>query len=207
MSVGHGADHLGVVLDVAWSVRSLTVETATPIFRKFGDRTFLLLFDRSPDDGMLDAVQALNPCAIQLTGRETPETAGAIRSAVGRPVYKSIHLPPMGEGTPDMAPIVDSMKKYAAAKVDGFILDTSSGGMYGGTGKRSDWAMAARLVSASPLPVFLAGGISPDNVAEAMKIPGIYGIDLASGVESAKGKKSEEKVIRLFEEIRRAVLI
>lgn len=206
MSVAHGADHLGVVLDVAWSARSLTVEQATPIFKKFGDITFLLLFDRSPGDGMLDAVRTLNPCAIQLTGKETPETAGAIRSATEKPVYKSIHLPPIGEGTPDLGPLVEAMEKYADADVDGFILDTSSGGMYGGTGKRSDWTLAAELVRVSPLPVFLAGGINPDNVAEAVRVPGIYGIDLASGVESGKGKKSEDLVKKLFQEIRRAVL-
>jgi phosphoribosylanthranilate isomerase len=204
MSVRHGADYLGVVLDVRWSARSLDVEAAEPIFRKYGPRTFLLLFNRSPDDGILDAVRFLKPYAIQLTGKETPETAGAIQRAAGVPVFKSIHLPPVGEGEADAGSLIAMMKEYDEAGVDGFVLDTSSGGMYGGTGKRSDWTTAAEVVRHAPLPVFLAGGINPDNVAEAVRVPGIYGVDLASGVEEAKGKKSEEKVKRLIQEIRLA---
>lgn len=204
MSVRHGADYLGVVLDVPWSSRSLTVESAEPIFRKFGQITFLLLFNRALDDGVLDVVKILKPYAIQLTGKETPETAGAIQQAAGIPVFKSIHLPPVGEGETDAGLLVARMEEYDEAGVDGFVLDTSSGGMYGGTGKRSDWATAAQVVRRSSLPVFLAGGINPDNVAEAVSVPGIYGVDLASGVEETKGKKSEEKIKRLIQEIERA---
>lgn len=204
MSVRLGADFLGVVLDVAWSARSLTVEKAEPIFQKFGQITFLLLFDRSADNDLLGAVRTLKPHAIQLTGRETPETAGAIRRATGVPVFKSIHLPPFGEGKADTGSLVTMMEEYDGAGVDGFVLDTSSGGMYGGTGKRSDWTAAAEVVRRATLPVFLAGGINPDNVAEAVRVPGIYGVDLASGVEETKGKKSEEKIKRLIEEIERA---
>ena len=204
MSVRHGADYLGVVLNVAWSARSLTVEKAEPIFRKFGETTFLLLFDRSPDNDLLGAVRTLKPHALQLTGRETPETAGAIRRATGVPIFKSIHLPPVGEGDADTGSLITSMEEYDGAGVDGFVLDTSSGGMYGGTGRRSDWTAAAGVLRHAPLPVFLAGGINPDNVAEAVNVPGIYGVDLARGVEETKGKKSEEKIIRLIEEIRRA---
>lgn len=204
MSVRHGADFLGVVLDVPWSSRSLTVESAEPIFRKFGQITFLLLFNRALDDGILDAVKILKPYAIQLTGKETPETAGAIQQAAGIPVFKSIHLPPVGEGEADAGLLVAKMEEYDEAGVDGFVLDTSSGGMYGGTGKRSDWTTAAEVVRRTSLPVFLAGGINPNNVAEAVSVPGIYGVDLASGVEEVKGKKSEEKIKRLIQEINRA---
>lgn len=201
MSVRLGADYLGVVLDVPWSARSLSVDEAEPIFHKFGQKTFLLLFNRAPDDGMLDAVRLLKPYAIQLTGKETPETAGAIQRAAGIPVFKSIHLPPVGEGEADTGALIAQMEEYDEAGVDGFVLDTSSGGMYGGTGKRSDWKTAAEVVKRAPLPVFLAGGINPDNVAEAVNVSGIYGIDLASGVEETKGKKSEEKIKRLIRQI------
>lgn len=201
MSLAHGADYLGVVVDVPWTPRSLTVDQAKGIFEKFRPKTFMLTFNRQVDEAYLSAVEKLNPLALQLTGHETPETAGLARASAGRAVYKSIHLPPSGEGDVDVASIQSRMEEYAKAGIDGFILDTSSAGMFGGTGKKSDWGLAARIVAVSPLPVFLAGGINPDNVAEAVKVPGISGIDLASGVEEEKGKKSEAKVARLFSTI------
>lgn len=207
MSVRLGADFLGVVLDVEWSARSLTVEQAKPIFERHSGRTFLLVFNREAGEGLVEAVETLEPFALQLTGQETPETAASIKSATGRPVYKSIHLKPSGEGEDDAAAVLETMKRYAGAGVDGFILDTAAGGMYGGTGRKSDWSVAAKITERATLPVFLAGGINPENAVEAARVPGIYGIDMASGVEKSKGVKSEEKVHALFENLRKNGLI
>lgn len=205
MSVRHGADFLGVVLDVEWSPRSLSAASAAPIFEKFRDRTFLLLFDRRADDPrLLRDVENLKPFALQLTGRETPGAAAELKLKTGARVFKSIHLRPAGEGEDDPEVVLRLMEGHAAAGVDGFVLDTAAKGMFGGTGRRSNWETAARIVKASPAPVLLAGGINPDNAAEAAGVPGIYGIDLASGMESAPGEKSEEKVRALFETLRRA---
>ena len=205
MSVKHGADFLGVVLDVGWSARSLTVEAAKPIFDRFGDRTFLLVFNREPDDDFLRTVDALSPCALQLTGQETPGDAAEIRRLTGRPVYKSIHLSPSGEGADDPEAVARLMGQYSRSGVDGFILDTASAGMYGGTGRRSDWSVAGKITEKIGEPVFLAGGINPGNVAEAARVPGVYGIDLASGVEVSRGVKSEEKLRELFENLAAAL--
>ncbi|MGK7344351.1 MAG: phosphoribosylanthranilate isomerase [Candidatus Nitrospinota bacterium M3_3B_026] len=204
-SVRHGADFLGVVLDVEWSPRSLSADAAMPIFERFRDRAFLLLFDRAAGDtGLLRDIEKLKPFALQLTGRETPQTAAEMKAETGARVFKSVHLRPAGEGEDDPAAILRLMEGYAAAGVDGFVLDTAAKGMFGGTGLRCDWDAAAKIVKEAPRPVFLAGGINPANAAEAAKVPGIYGIDLASGVESAPGVKSEEKIRALFETLRLA---
>jgi len=206
LSLKYGADYLGVVLNVPASPRSLTEEQAKPIFEKHGRRTFMLTCNAPADDGYFNLVKALNPCALQLTGKETWRTTRDIKRALGLPLFKSIHLPPAGEGEADLAQYIGVMEEYArAGMVNGFILDTAAGGLFGGTGKKSDWGLAAKIVAESPQPVYLAGGIGPDNVAEALKVPGILGIDLASGVEEKKGVKSEAKLAELFEKIRKSI--
>lgn len=204
MSLRCGADFLGVVVNVDWSARSRTVEEAAPIFEKFGDRTFLLTFNEPADENFIATVEKLNPYALQLTGQETPDDMAAVKEMTKKPVFKSIHLAPAGEGQDDHKSVIALMTKYQACGVDGFILDTATGGKFGGTGIKNDWTKAGVIAKSSSAPVFLAGGIDHKNVAAAIKTPGIYGVDLASGVEVAKGVKSEEKLIKLFGRIKQA---
>jgi phosphoribosylanthranilate isomerase len=73
-----------------------------------------------------------------------------------------------------------------------FLLDAHAPGLYGGTGQLADWDAAAAL--ARRYPIFLAGGLTPDNVASAIAQVNPWGVDVASGVESAPGKKDEAKM-------------
>jgi len=201
MSIRSGADFIGVVLDVPWSKRSLNFQDALPIFQEYANRSFLLTFDRSVDKAMVDIVSALDPYALQLTGREPAEDIRKIKELTGKPIFKSIHMPAANGASADEGSLSRRISEYEKSGADGFILDTATNGMYGGTGVKSDWTAAARIIERVHAPVFLAGGINPDNVIEALKVPGIYGIDLASGVESSKGVKSGDKLSALFEAI------
>jgi phosphoribosylanthranilate isomerase len=75
----------------------------------------------------------------------------------------------------------------------------------GGTGKVADWQAAAAIVEKLSMPVFIAGGINPDNVEEALIRLRPYGVDLCSGVEAAMGKKDPEKVRALVSRFKTAV--
>lgn len=77
-----------------------------------------------------------------------------------------------------------------------FLVDTSAGGAFGGTGKAFDWELLRK--HPLPLPFFLAGGLGPDNLAEALRI-GPYAVDLNSKVEVSPGKKDLGKVKTCFE--------
>ena len=201
LSIEAGADFIGVVIEVASSPRSLEADAAEPIFQAHGRRTFLLTCDM-PQDRLEETAMRLDPYALQLTGDETPEYVAAIKDSLGGLVFKSIHLPPAGEGSADPEAILAAMASYAQAGADGFVLDTATGGLQGGTGVKSDWTLAAAITAKAPAPVFIAGGINPQNAAQAAALPGIYGIDLASGVESSKGVKSAEKLGELFAALR-----
>ena len=80
---------------------------------------------------------------------------------------------------------------------DAVLFDAFEAGKYGGTGIKFDWNIVGHISKR----IFLAGGINPDNAAEAIS-PGVYGIDVCSGIESEPGKKDHEKMKQLFENIK-----
>lgn len=82
------------------------------------------------------------------------------------------------------------------------LLDGHAPGQHGGTGQTAPWHL---LASFRPhVPIILAGGLTPDNVAEAIRIVRPYGVDVASGVESAPGRKDADKMSRFLANIREA---
>jgi len=80
-------------------------------------------------------------------------------------------------------------------RLDGVLVDANHPDAYGGTGKQADWQLAGEIVRRlAPLPVILAGGLTPDNVAQAVATVQPAGVDVAGGVESAPGVKDPELV-------------
>ena len=83
-------------------------------------------------------------------------------------------------------------KTYAAMSEPALLIDAYRTGEYGGTGQVGDWSLAARI--AQQQPILLAGGLTPENVADAIRQVQPWGVDVASGVESAPGKKDVAKM-------------
>ena len=83
-----------------------------------------------------------------------------------------------------------ALKQYST---DAWLLDACSPDKPGGTGERFNWELAVEIQTLGR-PVFLAGGLTPENVAEAVRLVRPYGVDVSSGVEMAPGKKDPEKV-------------
>jgi phosphoribosylanthranilate isomerase len=83
------------------------------------------------------------------------------------------------------------------------LLDGYAAGQHGGTGQTAPWYL---LASFQPcVPIILAGGLTPDNVGEVIRIERLYGVDVASGVESAPGHKDTEKMRRFLANAREAI--
>jgi len=97
-----------------------------------------------------------------------------------------------GALTPDE--FLDREKRAHGFSFDRFLLDSYDPKTIGGTGKTCDWSRAKEVVEASKTPVLLAGGLTPENVCEAIQIVHPWGVDVSSGVEIAPGKKDLEKV-------------
>src|SRR5690606_733283 len=92
--------------------------------------------------------------------------------------------------------------RRTADHVDAYITDTfdPKTGAYGATGKTHDWRVSRHLVRHSPKPVILAGGLTPENVREAILAVRPAGVDAHTGLEEASGRKSERKVKKFVSE-------
>jgi phosphoribosylanthranilate isomerase len=134
--------------------------------------------------------KALKLTAVQLHGDESGQVVE--RVAEHLPVIKALRLG-QGADSPDFA-------KYRAAAA--FLLDSAVSGHYGGTGTTGNWH-AARTAAQSHR-ILLAGGLTPENVGEAVRIVRPYAVDVASGVEARPGKKDPGKMRTFFEEVARA---
>jgi phosphoribosylanthranilate isomerase len=121
---------------------------------------------------------------VQLHGDEPPEACAGF----GVPVIKALRV----RGPEDVA---KARAYVGAGDVATLLLDGAAPG-YGGGGVTFDWSLVARLTDAG-LPVLVAGGLGPDNVAEAVRATRPYGVDVASGVESSPGIK-DARAVRAF---------
>ena len=150
-----------------------------------------------PVDAQIDAVLgAVKLPFLQLHGSETPERVAAIGRRAGLSVMKAIKVGSEAD--------VASAARYEAAAdmlmFDTRPIDASKDMLPGGTGRSFDWSLVSGF--ASSLPWMLSGGLHAGNVAEAVAISGAKIVDTSSGVETAPGKKSPEKIAAFLKTVR-----
>lgn len=138
------------------------------------------------DQALADLVGTVPLDVLQLHGRETPERVAEIRGRFGLPVMKAI-------GVADRSDLAVANQFTGAA--DQLLIDAKpppNGPLPGGNGLSFDWTLLDGWEA--PLPWMLAGGLTPENAAEAVHRTGAKQLDLSSGVEDAPGEKSAEKM-------------
>jgi phosphoribosylanthranilate isomerase len=124
---------------------------------------------------------------VQLHGKETVEYCQLIE----KPIIKVIHV----SETATKEELESKVALYS--EVAEFLLfDTQNNGEYGGTGKTFDWSLLSDI--AGEKPFFLAGGLNPENISEAIELVQPYAVDVNSGVEEEPGLKDFEKIERLM---------
>jgi phosphoribosylanthranilate isomerase len=183
-----GADMVGLVFYPP-SPRALTPAGAAALSARGpaagGPRRVGLFVD--PTDAEIAAVLAALPLdLIQLHGAEDPARCAAVRARFGLPVMKAL-----GVATPAD---LQALAAYAPA-VDRFLLDAKpppGAALPGGNAAAFDWSLTAGR--AVPRPWLLAGGLTPENVAEAIRAGGAPGVDVSSGVERARGAKDPARI-------------
>ena len=169
--------------------------------------TVILLYNRSTSD-IQEIVSQVQPFAVQLLGQEPPQQVEALNREGACEFWKSVYLPAGSPKNVDIPAVREEMQAYRDAGADFLLFDSVDMSLekprYGGTGKTCDWNVAGELIAESPLPVFFAGGIRPENVKAAIETIRPHGIDLCSGVEASKGIKDPIKLERLMEQIDQA---
>ncbi|MDD5483250.1 MAG: phosphoribosylanthranilate isomerase [Kiritimatiellae bacterium] len=178
-----GADYLGFVL-YDKSPRAISPDALRRIRGALGKNVKCVgVFVNPPP---LAAAQQAKDCGldvVQLCGEEKYESFRLFPL----PVWRVIRMQ-NGEVTP--APSAWPAERY--------VLDSNQAGLYGGTGAALDWSAAARIAGENK--IMLAGGLTPANVATAIRIVRPFGVDVSSGVELRPGQKDHEK-IRFFIEV------
>lgn len=179
------ADHIGFNFYPA-SPRYLAGRDAADLAARAAGRIGRVgLFVDVADQVISEAVAVADLTAIQLHGSETPQRCAEVRARFALPVWKVISV----ASTDDVA----RADAYAGA-ADLILFDarTPKGALPGGMGLAFDWRLVARWKGA--LPWGLAGGLTPDNVAEAVRLTGTPLVDTSSGVETAPGVKDPARI-------------
>ncbi|MBU0477456.1 phosphoribosylanthranilate isomerase [bacterium] len=203
-----GADYAGILLNVAASPRSVDGKKAESLCLRARIPVVVLLWQPTFKEIKI-AYNRLKPYAFQLLSQEKQELVAEIKSKIPDVmVWKSLHLPSSEQGIDtNIKDMRIRINAYMNKGADAILIDTvyksGSSVQHGGTGKISNWNTVVELFKNLDVPLFLAGGITPSNVKDAINQVNPYGIDVASGVEKEKGIKDPVKVRELVKIVRR----
>ncbi len=194
-----GARYAGLIVEVPGSPRSLSVTEAAQLASHAPGRIVTVVRDL-PEGRLQEVVATVRPAAVQLHGQEPPELVVALRQAfLHVQIWRAIGVPPQAQEPEALAQnLRREVERYAEAGVAAILLDTRLPGGSGGTGICCDWRVAAQVVRSVALPVILAGGLGPANLAAAAREVAPAGLDVSSGLEESPGVKSMELLERLF---------
>ena len=180
-----GADALGFVF-YEKSPRYVSSETVKKIVSMLPPFvTTVGLFVNAGGEAIETTVRLSGINVIQLHGDETPEEC----DFAPHPVIKAVRVKDAGS--------LAGVERYP---VSALLLDAWNDQQYGGTGESFNWQLARNLTG--QLPIILAGGLTPDNVAEAIRVVAPYAVDVSSGVEISPGKKDHDKIRKFIQQVR-----
>lgn len=185
-AVAARAEYIGLVF-FAKSPRNVSLHDAAILGARADRRSKIVgLFVDANDATVAEAVNAARLDVIQLHGKETPQRAAQLRAQFALPVWKALSVSSRDD-------VVNAQAYTAAADLILFDAKAPKGAdLPGGLGLVFDWDLLAAYRGKTPWG--LAGGLSPDNVADAVRRTGATLVDVSSGVESAPGVKDADRI-------------
>ena len=191
-AVASGADAVGFVVEIPRSRRSIGREEAKSLIRGLPPFVSSVVV-MEPKSAAEAASIALDTGAdvLQVNGTLAAEDLSTLREMVAAR---------LGATVPAVPGALEEVRRIAEV-ADALLVDSQEGGKLGGTGAVHDWNLSADLVEAVGAPVILAGGLSPENVAEAIRAVGPYAVDVSTGVET-EGRKDPAKIAAFLREVR-----
>ena len=179
-----GADAVGVIADVPVDTpRAVSTSTADDLFGAAPPflTTTLVTMAESVEEAV-ETADVVDPDVLQLHTDLPPEALRSIGESIAGKLIVVVDA-----ADPDRA-------RGVAAAVDGILVDSIDESGAGGTGETHDWDATAEVVSTLDVPVILAGGLTPDNVAAAVETVRPFAVDVATGVERSGGQKDHDAV-------------
>ena len=178
-----GATHIGLV-HYEPSQRHVDLKTAGALRKHAGSRVKVALLLVNASQKLTgDALGMVRPDIIQFHGNETPEWLAVVKRLVPAQIWKAVGLKDAGT--------LERMQKYRGI-ADRILFDAPAAALPGGTGTRFDWSLLKN--HRHNMDWGIAGGLTPENVAEAIAVTGAPLVDVSSGVESAPGVKDVDKM-------------
>ena len=180
-AIAAGADAVGFVCAIPTSVRTIDINIVEPIASGVEPpkETFLLTSEKTAE-AIAEKVLLAGVSTVQILSYLPQDEYDKLRALLPETKFVQVaHI--------ENESSLDLIDTYAA-QVDAFLLDSGKPNLstpeYGGTGRTHDWSISAAFVQKSPRPVYLAGGLTPNNVGEAICVVRPFGVDLCSGVRT-----------------------
>ena len=153
------------------------------------------LFVNATADEIAEILKDVHLDILQFHGDESPEQCQQIANHVRRRWYKAIQVKPDSTS----AEMIETIHQYQQVGASAMLLDAWHPELKGGTGHRFDWTQFPKL----DIPLILAGGLTPENVEDAIHTTGAYAVDVSGGVESSKGIKDQQLIERFMQGVQR----
>lgn len=181
LAIDAGADALGFVCAIPTSVRTIDKQKVAEITTLVPEHIHTtVLTSETTAKGIAQKVQLTGTSSVQILAHISPEESKRLSELI--PNTRRVQVAHI-ESEASLA-LIDKYAPY----VDAFLLDSGKPNLktpeFGGTGRTHDWSISAEFVRKSPLPVYLAGGLTPENIAKAIKAVRPFGVDLCSGVRT-----------------------
>ncbi len=157
----------------------------------------LVMMPEKPEEA-INKVNEIQPDVLQIHSDLSVEVLKEIKEAVPTPIIKTI-----GVDKNSKAKAVINRILSIKDTVDAILLDTKTDQKVGGSGITHNWNISAKIVENTSIPIILAGGLTPENVASAVSIVNPFAVDTASGVESCQGKKDVKKLDSFLQNVKR----
>ncbi len=186
-----GATHIGLV-HFDQSPRHVSLDQAAALRANTpSSLKIVLLLVNAPADLTGIAIEKVKPDVLQFHGTETPEWLRAVKETTGLEIWKAL-------GVKNRETLVKADRFIGAA--DRLLFDAPAQTLPGGTGTRFDWSLMTE--HRHKIDWGLAGGLNPENVAEALRVTRAPLVDTSSGVESAPGVKDVDKIAAFCKAVR-----
>ena len=194
-----GADAVGLVFYPP-SPRAVTIAQAQQLTTGVPAFTSVVALVVNMDkDEIMELADKVAFDIIQFHGDESPEQCQQLANSVHKRWIKALRI---NSEQDTLASVQAKINDFASAGASSILLDAYNPQKYGGTGDQFDWDL---IPIDSALPIILAGGLDADNVAATLDLPihALYALDVSGGIESAKGKKDEDKMRGFMKAVKR----